>query len=108
MKQSAKRFLSTVFGIIFVVGSFVIYFNSIRPAYKDIQDKKVVVLSKENLLGLKSALEAAISKDKAGTEEAVKEEKAENIEEKKPIEKKPESHAKEIPESDLKKILGIE
>jgi hypothetical protein len=70
---------------------------------KEDKRQKAKLMSKENLAGLKSALAAALSHANAPTEEAA-EPKQEEKKEQRPVH----HAAHEIPENDLKKVLGIE
>lgn len=48
MKQSAKRFISSVVSLLFIVGSFVTFFNFVQPAYREVLDLKGTLASLES------------------------------------------------------------
>lgn len=50
MKQTTKRFVSVVAGLMFLVGALLIYLNFIRPAREEILALKTQILSKESFI----------------------------------------------------------
>lgn len=50
MKQTTKRFVSVVAGLMLLVGALLIYLNFIRPAREEIQTIKTQILSKESFI----------------------------------------------------------
>jgi hypothetical protein len=50
MKQTTKRFLSMILGLVFLVASLIVYFEFIQPAYENAQTVKGELLSRQALL----------------------------------------------------------
>ena len=59
MKQTTKRFLSVILGLILLILSFVVYIDFIVPAYASAQSLKAQILSLDNFL---TAEKDAVSK----------------------------------------------
>lgn len=47
MKQSAKRFASSIISLFLLVGAFVVFFNFLQPAYQEVSELKGRLLSLE-------------------------------------------------------------
>lgn len=47
MKQSAKRMVSSVAALLFLVGAFVVFANYVEPAYVDISDVNARIIAQE-------------------------------------------------------------
>lgn len=50
MKQTTKRFLSLILGLVFLVGALVVFFEFVQPAYEDAQAIKSQQFSLRNFL----------------------------------------------------------
>jgi Tfp pilus assembly protein PilO len=50
MKQATKRFVSFVGAVALVVGALVVYFNFIRPIYRDVQDAKAALVARQSVV----------------------------------------------------------
>ncbi len=50
MKQTTKRFISLILGLAFLVGSLIVFFEFVQPAYDDAQDIKAKQLSLRSFL----------------------------------------------------------
>jgi Tfp pilus assembly protein PilO len=57
MKQSAKRFASSILSLFLLIGTFVVFFNFLQPAYREVAELKGRLLS---LREFKAEQEAAL------------------------------------------------
>ncbi len=55
MKQTTKRFFSTIVGLALLVGSFVVYFDFISPAYDELKALKSEVAGRKKFIATKQA-----------------------------------------------------
>lgn len=56
MKQSTKRFISLVLGLMMMMAAFIIYLDLIKGAYEEVQNKKAEILSREELVASQRAI----------------------------------------------------